>query len=187
MMRVLSCLFAAALFATPAGAATITLNFDTDFNGIAIANGTPINTAYPSADFTFEADDTILLGGGGVMSQPNFATGNGSNFFSPLQVTFSSGLGNAVSAFNVTNSSYTLSAYDSASNLLGTASCGSFPCSTTLTFPNQIAYARFTTQSQYGIDDLTLDYNAVPEPGSLFLLGSGAALLAASRARRRRG
>ncbi len=158
----------------PASALTVTMNFDTDFGGSAIANNTLLNTAYTSAFFSFGSDDVAKLGGGGVTSQPNFATGAPGNFNSPL-VVFFSGLGDSVQAFNVTGSSYTLTAYGAANNVLGSDSTSTFGDDTTLTFVGQIARVEFTTTGQYGIDDLTLVTNAssVPEPTSLALLALG--------------
>ena len=116
----------------PASALTVTMNFDTDFGGSAIANNTLLNTAYTSAFFSFGSDDVAKLGGGGVTSQPNFATGAPGNFNSPL-VVFFSGLGDSVQAFNVTGSSYTLTAYGAANNVLGSDSTSTFGDDTTLT------------------------------------------------------
>lgn len=175
---------AVVLSAAPASAAVVFLNFDVDFNGNPLAGGTLLNAAYPSPDFTFGADDAVRAGGGGVRSQPNFATGNPVDFTSPLDLTIVfPNLANSISAFNVTNSSYTLTAYDAANNPLGSQSCATFLCETVVNFPNQIARVQFTTDFQYGIDDLTIDYTAVPEPVSLFLVSSGLVGMAVRRRR----
>jgi hypothetical protein len=163
----------ASMVSVPSFASIISINFDTDKNGIATFDNQLLNSAYAYSEFSFGADDVVKAGFGGVTSQPNFATGSANNFNSVLDVFFTN-IGNSISASNVTNSSFTLSAYDINNNLLGSVSVNSFTQVASLTFVGQIKRAQFTTTFQYGIDDLVLDVGSnqvIPEPSSLLVFG----------------
>lgn len=176
---VLAC--ALALVGTAAYAAPITLNFDD------VPDETLLNTAYSGLGVTFNATASVFLGGGGVISQPNFASGSGS-FSTPLDIVFDN-YGNSISAFNVTNSSFTLSAYDANWTLLGSGSTSDFGPTGFVSLSNigQIKYARFTSDSLFGIDDLSFDAVEaadVPEPATLASLMLGLGLIGGLRRRK---
>jgi hypothetical protein len=159
--------------ATTANADNVVLNFDTDSNGNAIVNGTSVNAAYPDLGVVFSDNAIILLGGGGVTSQPNFASGlplyNGTitaTFINPTDF---------VSAANVTNSSFTLQAYDTGNNLLNSVFVSNFAQIAAISSASlNISYVTISTNWQYGFDDFTFNHvEAVPEPASVLLLGVG--------------
>lgn len=165
-------------------AAPVTLNFDTYLNGNALSDGTLLNDAYGGLGVTFNSTARVVLGGGGVTSQPNFATG-GAGFATNLQLTFDN-YGLSVGAANVTSSSWLLTAYDELFNVLGSVSSVNFPGISSLSSIGNIKYATFSTNSQYGIDDLTFDAmtNNVPEPMPLALVSLGLIAMTAIRKRK---
>ena len=166
-----------ALAAGSASATTFTLNFDTDFNGKAIPGGgspygTLVSDAYTIPGVTFNSNDYIYTGGaGGTTSGVNFASGLGD--LAPFEIDFATPQ-DRISAFNITNSEYTLTAYDAANNVIGAVTTSTDFEQTTLTGPHDIARVIFTATNTagfgfgYGFDDLTV--TSVPEPGCLTLL-----------------
>ena len=179
-----------ALAANAASAQTYTLNFDTDFSGNKIAGGgspygTLVSDAYTIPGVRFNSNDYIYSGGaGGTTSGVNFASGLGD--LAPFEIVFTKPQ-DRVSAFNITNSEYTLTAYDAANNTLGAITTSTDFEKTTLAFPGDISKIIFTATNTagfgfgYGFDDLSFSSAAVPEPGSLALLAgvmaTGGALL----------
>ena len=163
-------------------AAPTTLNFDD------VSGGTLLNTAYAGLGVTFNSTATVIAGGGGVTSQPNFASGSG-NTRTTLEFVFEN-YGTSIAAYNVTQSSFTLSAYDASGLLLGSGTTSDFGPRgfVALTNIGQIKSARFTSSGLYGIDDLSFEAvprAEVPEPGSLALLGLGILSFASSWRKRK--
>jgi hypothetical protein len=161
---------AVALFGNIACAAPTTLTFDD------AAAGTSLNAAYAGLGVTFNDTATVIAGGGGVTSQPNFASGS-ANTRASLELVFDL-YATSITAYNVTLSSFTLSAYDSHGLLLGSGSTSDFGPRgfVSLTNIGQIKSARFTSTGLYGIDDLSFDAAStgeVPEPASFALVGIG--------------
>ena len=156
------------LLNAPAQAQTYFLNFDTDFNGNAIANNTPVSAAYSIPGITFSANSIILTGGGGVSSQPNFASGT-PLYNGVFGIDFASSA-SSVSAINVSNSDFTLTAFDASNNVIGTSHVSNFLQQASVNAPG-IKKVTFSTQSQYGIDDLRIQL--VPEGDSMAMLACG--------------
>lgn len=166
-----------ALFSNLVQAAPVTLHFDD------VAAGTLLNTAYAGLGVTFNNTAMVLAGGGGVTSQPNFASGSG-NTRTPLELVFDN-YGTSISAYNVTQSAFTMSAYDANGLLLGSGSTSDFGPRGFVALENigRIKFARFTSSALYGIDDLSFEaisLGEVPEPESLALLGLGIICFAGS-------
>jgi len=160
-----------AVLAVSASAAPVFMNFDTDFNGNLIAGGTLVNAAYPPSlsGATFSGTAVVVFSGGGVPSQPNFATGTA--FTGAVTVDFLSNgfFANFVQATNVTNSNFLLEVFAADNSLLGSATFTNFLETHTLSFAGQIASARFSTTGRYGFDDLRFELVSAPEPASLAL------------------
>lgn len=152
-------------------AAPVTLNFDTDLSGHTLVNGNLLNNVYGGLGVTFNSTAVVIASGGGVVSQPNFATGAFGNFNSNLVLVFDN-FADSVGAANVTSSDWTLTAFDANSVVLGTIHSANFPGFVSLSGIGAIKTAVFSTTSQYGIDNLTFNAvaNHVPEPGTLVLL-----------------
>jgi hypothetical protein len=187
----------------PAAADSLTLNFDTDFNSNPLINGTPLDMAYPMGGYPMGAptidwsdDALVILSGGGVPSQPNFAATAG--FQGAIDAVFS-GLVDSVSVTNVTFSAFTMYAFDINNNILSSQSVvnfGSPLTSITLNHPGQIASVGFRYLSGqglsgYGFDDFTYTWtngggSEVPEPGAVALLVGAGVTGAGVLARRRR-
>jgi hypothetical protein len=175
--------FAISTVAVVAQAAPITINFDTDVNGAVVVNGALLNSAYSGLGATFNSTARVVVGGGGVTSQPNFATGGATDLTTPLELVFDT-FASSVGAANVFASSFTLTAFDINGNVLGSVNSIDFPGAVSLSGLGDIKSATFSTTNQYGIDDLTFDTvttAAVPEPGSIALVGLGLFGFAASR------
>jgi hypothetical protein len=175
----LACAFA--LIGTGAQATPITLNFDD------VASGTLLNAAYGGLGVTFNATATVVRSGDGVTSQPNFASGS-ADYSTTLEIVFDN-YGNSIKAYNVTNSSFTLRAYDANGTLLSSGMTSDFGPTGFVSLSNigQIKYARFTSTGLYGIDDLSFDAVAttnVPEPATLASLVLGLGLMAGLRRRK---
>jgi hypothetical protein len=67
-----------------------------------------------------------------------------------------------------------MTAYDSANNIIGSSSASNFGDIAAISTPG-IARVEFTTTFQYGIDDLTFNAPAVPEPATMAVFGLMAA------------
>jgi hypothetical protein len=154
--------------ATSASAAPILLNFDTDLGGNPLAGGTSLNAAYPGLGVTFSNNAVIVVGGGGVPSQPNFAAAT--PLYTGLLELIFDGVTDFVSAENVTNSSWTMTAYDVNNNVLGTQFVSNFPQTASISTPG-IHRVTFTTNFQYGIDNLSFNAPTVPEPATMAVFG----------------
>jgi hypothetical protein len=168
LIRVCAVFLAVTAMTGVAAAAPITLNFDTDLGGNPIAPNTSVNTAYPLAELSFSSNSLVVMTGTGVPSLPNFASGD-PLYTGTIEVIFSPDfVGDLIGAENVTGSTWTLTAYDNNNNVLGTIGSPAFgnPAAV-LSFPGQIRRATFTTNSQYGIDNLIFEASPVPEPASL--------------------
>jgi hypothetical protein len=166
-------------FSGSASAALVTLNFDTRLdNGAAIASGTLVNAAYPGIGAVFSANALAVQGGGGVPSQPNFAGDPQSSFIGAITVVFDNPT-DFVSAANVSNSAFTMTAFRVDNSVVGSSSVSTFPSVASISDPTTgIKRVTFTTTSQYGFDNFTFNQTgvaAVPEPASLTLLGLGVA------------
>ncbi len=165
------------LASVSASAQTYTLNFDTDFAGNAIpGGGAPYGTlasdAYSIPGVLFNSNDYIYTAGaGGTLSGSNFASGLGD--LAPFEIDFAVPQSN-VTAFNIANSEYTLSAYGVNGSLLSSVVTSTDFEQTTLSGSNDIAKIIFTATNTagfgfgYGFDNLT--FTTVPEPGSAALL-----------------
>ena len=185
-----------ALAAGSASAQTYTLNFDTDFSGKAIPGGgspygTRVSGAYTIPGVTFDGvnDYIYSAASGGTTSGRNFASGLGD--LAPFEIDFANPQ-DFVSAFNITNSEYTLSAYDAKGGLLSSVVTSTDFEKTTVSAPGAIAKVIFTATNTagfgfgYGFDDLTISAAAVPEPGSValfvgFVVSGGSLLLRRKR------
>lgn len=146
-----------------------------------------LNAAYGGLGVAFNATATVVRGGGGVTSQPNFASGS-ADYLTTLEIVFDN-YGNSIGAYNVSNSSFTLSAYDANGVLLGSGMTSDFGPTGFVSLSNvgQIKYARFTSNVLYGIDDLSFDAVAstnVPEPATVASLVLGLGLMAGLRRRK---
>lgn len=177
--NLLSALCAMVMSVGSAHASMVTINFDN------FTSGTLLNTAYSGLGLTFNSSAALIQGGGGVTSQPNFAVGSSQNFYTPLELIFDN-YATSVGAFNVSGSSFTLSAFDLNGLLLGSGSTSTFGDQVLLSGIGNIKTARFTTTFQYGIDDLSFNTAAsnVPEPGSIALVALG--LIGFSAVRRKK-
>ncbi len=170
----------------------LTLDFDRTFSGAAIGSyGAPygplVSDVYATPGITFTGDDYIYPGGtGGQSSGPNFASGLGD--LAPFEIDFAKPQ-SFVSAVNITNSEYTLTAYDAANNVLGSVTTSTDFETTALASPNAISKVIFTATNTagfgfgYGFDNLTV--TNVPEPGGRALL-AGFAMTGGSLLLRRR-
>jgi hypothetical protein len=176
-----------AFTARSARADLVTLNFDTDLNGIPIAPGTVVNTAYPPilTGATFSANAVVHTSGSLVPSLPNFA--GSPSFTAPVDVFFATPT-DFVRAIDVSFSRFTLTAFDASNNVLGSSTVGTgtsasdFDLVATINTPG-IARVEFTTTNQYGFDDFTFNRGpqAVPAPPAVVLAGLGAGCVAVRR------
>ncbi|MDX2064795.1 MAG: PEP-CTERM sorting domain-containing protein [Fimbriimonadaceae bacterium] len=159
----------------------VTINFDVDQFGAATFNNQLLNDAYGTLGVTFGADDRIFGNVVGTTSPPRGATG-GPLYANPLDVTFASPV-SYVSSGKMTNSSFTMTAYDASWNVLGSVFAplvSDVPLEFVSITATDIKHVRFTTTNQYAIDDFTFLAAApppVPEPASLLVLGTAAAAL----------
>jgi uncharacterized protein YraI len=169
-------LCASALLSTSAQANVVTLNFDD------VAVETFLNTAYAGLGVTFNAAAAVHQGAiGGVTSGAQFASGNGKDNTTALELTFDN-YATSVGAYNVNYSFLILSVYDVNGLLLGSANTNNFGDRLFFSNVGQIKTAVFSTGLVYGIDDLSFE-TAVPEPASIALIGLGMLGVAATRRR----
>jgi hypothetical protein len=148
------------------------------------------STTLTRATGSGSAPTKIIRTGDGVPSLPNFARGGNNGFTEPIDLFFLRPVA-SIGASNVSSSDWTLLAFGSADDLLGSVSIRDFPASGLLRFPGGIHRARFihsptATSAGFGVDDLIFDASPVPEPASILLFATGAAGLCAQRLRRRR-
>lgn len=169
----------------------LTLNFDTDLLGNPLSDGDLLNDVYGGLGVAFNASAAIRTTGSLIPSVPNFATGSGSDWDTDLVLTFDT-FATSVGAANVANSSWTLTAFDEFGGFLGSISSMVYPSpQIILDGIGNIKTAVFSTDGQYGIDDLVFDTTAgsvlahTPEPATVFLLGLGMLGMAGYRHRRR--
>lgn len=158
-----------ALLSTPVQATFI--DFETDTFGNPTVSGTPVAGTYSSLGATFVGADFFTCGGG--CPTPifgHFISSSANDFFSPVTIMFSS-VASFVSMVNVSNSAFTLSAFDVNNVLLGSVSVSSFLQVASISTAG-ISYVVVSTSFQYGFDDLTffLAQQPVPEPATIALL-----------------
>lgn len=149
--------------------------------------GQDVDSLYPGV--TFQNAQFLYLSQGCLSSSfpPHSGDGVGFDAGSPIVATFGSAASN-VSVFFTTNDNFFLEAFNSNGNLLATysfAGCNFVGCGSGIP-PNQLAsvsgsnIAYVEMFSSDGPDSFTIDdfswtngSGGVPEPASLFLLGSG--------------
>ena len=127
--HLLAALCATALVAGSAQATVVNINFDD------VPGNTLLNTAYGGLGVTFNDTAAVHLGGGGVTSQPNFASGMAGNDVTTLVLTFDN-YATSIGAYNVTIPS------SRCASTMSTASCWAqaAPCMT-LTMHSSRAWA----------------------------------------------
>lgn len=164
------------LATTPASAAEF-LNFESKADGSATVAGAAVTTDFSTLGVTFLNAFYKRCGGG--CPNPDYGIFvSSSDFSSPFSVKFS-GTTNAFSFANVSGSSGTASAFDTAGNLLESINFSGFNFNrppVTFSFATTgISLVSFSSTGQFGVDNFSFGdvQGAVPEPATwmMMLLG----------------
>jgi hypothetical protein len=197
---VLACLALLLLCGAPAGAAPLTITFET-LPGADGKLGTA-DDVDASDEFLVALQDQYAAVGlsfsQGSLLRWDFFDGNDDNHFISSTAPVAT-LSAPVFGISIESKSYWdafLTAYDSAGNIIGTSvllnpNAGQGPLSGMLSLTTTQAIAGFSIMADQpnhilNLDNLVLDVAAVPEPAPLFLLGLGALMLGAQRRPRRK-
>ncbi len=198
LFRLWPAIFVLVAFVMPAGAASITLDFES------FLDGDNLSTQLPGLTFT----NTVIYSAGASLNELELPPRSGSNVASDLggaiTVTFDTPVA-AIWAYFTYLVPVTLDAYDSGNKLLGSVSASFLTNLAQSGDPGSTANERLQVAFAAGIarlvvtgdpgggsfvmDDLAfgdLESSAVPEPSTQFLFGGGLVLIGAVMTWRRR-
>ena len=172
-----------------AGATVITATGDPLLSGATVIDFTEValNTLDPTiggASFSGESAATLVQNNGAVSTSPFLGNETDGSFGGNVDITFATGVSAFGMALWAVNSDTTIQAFDSAANLIGTATLlSSGPAVNGFLGLGDLGAtiwsARVVTTDYLGIDDF--QFVTVPEPGTWALLCAGMDVLRCNR------